>query len=146
MNATIPAEGQCYGFARHPRLSGRIDVNQAIIVEIGAWQAVCAATTALKAGTTVSVVTEPLHALRSACDDLRESVGMPWAVASDKTSASAASRASLASKVENYGARGWGLEHLERAETSVLANSRGVEGLVNRSASEEEQLPDLDST
>ena len=54
---TIPLEGQCYGFVPHPRLSGRIDVNQAIIVEIGAWQAICAATVALKAGTTVSVLT-----------------------------------------------------------------------------------------
>jgi hypothetical protein len=40
----IPAAGQCYGFAPHPRLSGRIDLNHAIIMEIGAWQAVCAAT------------------------------------------------------------------------------------------------------
>jgi hypothetical protein len=54
---TIPVEGQCYGFVPHPRLSGRIDVNHAIIVEIGAWQAICAATVALKAGTTVSVLT-----------------------------------------------------------------------------------------
>jgi hypothetical protein len=53
---TIPAQGQCYGFAPHPRLSGRIDVNQAMIVEIGAWQSICAATIALKAGTTVGAV------------------------------------------------------------------------------------------
>lgn len=52
----IPAEGQCYGFAPHPLLTGRIDVNQAMVVEIGAWQAVCAATIALKEGTTVRAV------------------------------------------------------------------------------------------
>ena len=53
---TIPAEGQCYGFAPHPRLSGSIDVNQAMIMEIGAWQSICAATLALKTGTTVAAV------------------------------------------------------------------------------------------
>jgi hypothetical protein len=53
---TIPADGQCYGFAPHPRLSGRIDVNQAMIVEIGAWQAICAAAIALKPGTRVEAV------------------------------------------------------------------------------------------
>jgi hypothetical protein len=50
---TIPVQGQCYGFAPHPLLSGRIDVNQAMIMEIGAWQGICAATVALKAGTTI---------------------------------------------------------------------------------------------
>ena len=50
---TIPVKGQCYGFVPHPRLSGRIDANQAVIMEVGAWQAICAATIALKAGTTL---------------------------------------------------------------------------------------------
>ena len=52
----IPAEGQCYGFTPHPLLSGRIDLNQALIVDIGAWQNICAATIALKAATTVAAV------------------------------------------------------------------------------------------
>ena len=43
----ISVQGQCYGFAPHPRLSGRLDINQAMIMEIGAWQAICAATLAL---------------------------------------------------------------------------------------------------
>ncbi|MBO0911108.1 MAG: hypothetical protein J2P13_04895 [Acidobacteria bacterium] len=47
----IPAQGQCYGFAPHPRLSGRLDINQATTMEIGAWQAICAATTGLDIGT-----------------------------------------------------------------------------------------------
>lgn len=38
----IPAQGQCYGFLPHPRLLGRLDSSQALIMEIGAWQAVCA--------------------------------------------------------------------------------------------------------
>lgn len=38
----IPAEGQCYGFAPHPILSGRIVTNDALIMPIGAWQYVCA--------------------------------------------------------------------------------------------------------
>jgi hypothetical protein len=45
---TIPGQGQCYGFAPHPLLSGRIDIDQAMIMEIGAWQGICAATVALK--------------------------------------------------------------------------------------------------
>ena len=49
----IPAQGQCYGFAPHPRLSGRLDINQVMIMEIGAWQAICAAILALKIGTTI---------------------------------------------------------------------------------------------
>ncbi len=38
----VPAEGQCYGFAPHPMLSGRIDANDALIMPIGAWQYLCA--------------------------------------------------------------------------------------------------------
>jgi hypothetical protein len=37
---TIPSQGQCYGFAPHPLLSGRIDIDQAMILEIGAWQGI----------------------------------------------------------------------------------------------------------
>lgn len=53
---SIPAEGQCYGFAPHPRVSGRIDVNHAMVTEIGAWQAVSAATASLKTGTTITAL------------------------------------------------------------------------------------------
>lgn len=49
----IPAQGQCYGFAPHPHLSGRLDINQAMVMEIGAWQAICAAMLAPKMGTTI---------------------------------------------------------------------------------------------
>jgi len=38
----IPAEGQCYGFAPHPMLSGRIDANDALVMPVGAWQYICA--------------------------------------------------------------------------------------------------------
>jgi hypothetical protein len=48
---TIPTDGQCYGFVPHPLLSGCIDINQVMIMGIGAWQAICAATVSLKGGT-----------------------------------------------------------------------------------------------
>jgi len=38
----IPDQGQCYGFTLHPHLLGRLDSSQAMVMEIGAWQAVCA--------------------------------------------------------------------------------------------------------
>ena len=38
----VPAEGQCYGFTPHPMLSRRIDINDALIMPIGAWQSICA--------------------------------------------------------------------------------------------------------
>jgi hypothetical protein len=50
----IPADGQCYSLAPHPRLSGRIDINHAMVMEIDAWQAVCAAAAALKTGTKIT--------------------------------------------------------------------------------------------
>jgi hypothetical protein len=40
----VPSEGQCYGFAPHPMLSGRIDINDVLIMPIGAWQSICAQT------------------------------------------------------------------------------------------------------
>jgi hypothetical protein len=40
----VPAQGQCYGFAPHPILSGRIDIEHALIMAICAWQSICAQT------------------------------------------------------------------------------------------------------
>jgi hypothetical protein len=40
----VPAQGQCYGFAPHPMLSGRIEIERAIIMPIGVWQSICAQT------------------------------------------------------------------------------------------------------
>jgi hypothetical protein len=38
----IPQPGQCYGFAPHPALSGRIDIAHAMLMDIGVWQYICA--------------------------------------------------------------------------------------------------------
>lgn len=38
----IPAEGQCYAFVPHPVLLGRIDVERAVLMDIGVWQHICA--------------------------------------------------------------------------------------------------------
>lgn len=38
----VPGPGECYGFAPHPVLSGRIDLESAVIMPAGAWQAACA--------------------------------------------------------------------------------------------------------
>jgi hypothetical protein len=40
----IPKEGECIGFDPHPVIAGRLDATQAVVMEIGAWQAVCART------------------------------------------------------------------------------------------------------
>lgn len=40
----FPLAGQCYGFAPHPVLVGRIDVDRAMVMEIGVWQYLCAQT------------------------------------------------------------------------------------------------------
>jgi hypothetical protein len=40
----VPAEGQCYAFAPHPMISGRIDIEHASTMPIGAWQSICAQT------------------------------------------------------------------------------------------------------
>src|ERR1700755_2161883 len=34
----IPSSGQCYAFAPHPALSGRIDIAHAMLMDIGVWQ------------------------------------------------------------------------------------------------------------
>ena len=38
----VPGAGQCYAFAPHPALSGRIDISHAVIMDIGVWQHICA--------------------------------------------------------------------------------------------------------
>jgi hypothetical protein len=38
----IPAAGQCYAFAPHPALTGRIDINRVMLMNIGVWQHICA--------------------------------------------------------------------------------------------------------
>jgi hypothetical protein len=40
----VPGPGQCYGFAPHPLLVGRIDLNQVMVMPTGAWQAICVQT------------------------------------------------------------------------------------------------------
>ena len=38
----IPHSGQCYAFAPHPALLGRIDLERVMLMEIGVWQSICA--------------------------------------------------------------------------------------------------------
>jgi hypothetical protein len=38
----IPRLGQCYGFAPHPTLTGRIDIDTVVLMSIGVWQRICA--------------------------------------------------------------------------------------------------------
>ena len=38
----IPPTGQCYAFAPHPALLGRIDIERVMLMDIGAWQHICA--------------------------------------------------------------------------------------------------------
>ncbi|MBE7463853.1 MAG: DUF1851 domain-containing protein [Planctomycetes bacterium] len=38
----IPQPGQCYAFAPHPALLGRIDVERVMLMDIGVWQSICA--------------------------------------------------------------------------------------------------------
>ena len=40
----IPCNGECYGFAPHRALSGKIDIEHVVVTKIGAWQAICAQT------------------------------------------------------------------------------------------------------
>jgi hypothetical protein len=40
----VPTEGQCYGFAPHPILAGKIDIDQVMILSIPVWQTICAQT------------------------------------------------------------------------------------------------------
>jgi hypothetical protein len=38
----VPGNGQCYAFAPHPTLLGRIDLERAMVMDIGTWQWICA--------------------------------------------------------------------------------------------------------
>jgi hypothetical protein len=38
----VPGLGQCYGFAPHPALTGKIDVRMAMLMDIPVWQSICA--------------------------------------------------------------------------------------------------------
>jgi hypothetical protein len=38
----IPQPEQCYGFAPHPALLGRIDIDSVMLMDIGVWQHICA--------------------------------------------------------------------------------------------------------
>jgi hypothetical protein len=38
----IPSAGECYAFAPHPALTGRIDIERAMLMDIGVWQHICA--------------------------------------------------------------------------------------------------------
>jgi hypothetical protein len=38
----VPARGECYGFAPHPLFTGRLDVDLVMVMNLGAWQAICA--------------------------------------------------------------------------------------------------------
>ena len=40
----IPSKRECYGFAPHPALSGKIDIEHVVVTKIGAWQAICSQT------------------------------------------------------------------------------------------------------
>ena len=37
----VPGAGQCYGFAPHPSISGDMQLEQVMIIEIMAWQTIC---------------------------------------------------------------------------------------------------------
>jgi hypothetical protein len=38
----VPGPNHCYAFAPHPTVVGRIDLDQAMLMDIGAWQHICA--------------------------------------------------------------------------------------------------------
>ena len=38
----VPGHRQCYGFAPHPIFTGRIDIDTVMIMDILAWQSICA--------------------------------------------------------------------------------------------------------
>lgn len=40
----IPTAGQCYGFAPHPALVGKIDNDTVMLMDIPVWQSICAQT------------------------------------------------------------------------------------------------------
>src|SRR5580692_2658010 len=40
----VPGDEQCYAFAPHPILTGRIDIDHAMLMDISVWQHICAQT------------------------------------------------------------------------------------------------------
>ena len=38
----IPGQGECYAFAPHPLLTGKIEIDHVTVMPIGAWQTMCA--------------------------------------------------------------------------------------------------------
>src|ERR1700722_2336596 len=38
----VPQAGQCHGFAAHPAFVGKIDIDRVMLMDIGAWQYICA--------------------------------------------------------------------------------------------------------
>lgn len=38
----IPKAGQCYALTPHPALTGKIDIDRAMVVDICVWQSICA--------------------------------------------------------------------------------------------------------
>jgi len=44
----VPQEGQCYAFAPHPVLAGGIDIDRAMLMDIGVWQHICAQTVSVR--------------------------------------------------------------------------------------------------
>lgn len=40
----IPPDGQCYGFAPHPRVGGQIDRRTVMLLDIVVWQTICSQT------------------------------------------------------------------------------------------------------
>jgi hypothetical protein len=38
----VPHSGQCYAFVPHPALSGQIDIDRVMLMDIGVWQHICA--------------------------------------------------------------------------------------------------------
>ena len=40
----VPGPDECYGFAPHPRFTGKIERDQVVILTVNAWQSICAQT------------------------------------------------------------------------------------------------------
>jgi hypothetical protein len=40
----IPKAGECYAFAPHPTLTGKVDLEHVMVMEIGVWQHICSQT------------------------------------------------------------------------------------------------------
>jgi hypothetical protein len=53
----VPGPGECYGFAPPPRLSGTINPAHALVMNLEAWQLICAQFARVPPGTPVSHIT-----------------------------------------------------------------------------------------